>query len=283
MTTPTNGELLHTGADTQVIVDTAYAAAEPKSLSTEDFYGIVVPAGAHAEVIDLEKHREHPRRARGTHKVATVPSFIDVVNRHEDENATTIWVHPTSGLIQAVLNDHGRGQSPEWGDHRAELRLIHTEAWVRWTRLDGQLLDQEAFAEHLQDGLTEIAVPDAATLLEIAQTMQATANVAWKAGVSLHDGSVQMGYTEEVETRGGRDGTLEVPTEFVLVLPPFVGEPPVQITARLRWRPRDGKLKLGYRLVNPQQVLQDVLEQIASRLRSEFPERVFLGEPRAAA
>lgn len=266
------------------IVDIALAAAEPKELAA-GLIALTVPAGGGVEIVDVEerlaKHMDQPSRATGVHVVATVKSFSDLVSRHEDDQGRlAIFVHPTSGAIAAVLNDHGRGQDPQWGDHRVQLRLTHTEAWERWTKLDGHLTDQEAFAEHIQDGITEIAHPSGAELLEIAQTMQGTTTAAWKAGVRLSDGAVTIGYAEEVSATAGRDQQLSIPTEFHLLLAPFIGEEPVQIAANLRWRIREGKLRLGYKLANPQLVLQTALEKIASRLGDEFPGNVYLGEPR---
>lgn len=267
--------------DAQVVVDTAISAASPTELDPGLVYSVVAPNGARQEIIDLERFEKTPRRAKGTYKVATVEALVDVTNRHEDGQDTTLWVHPTSGDVIAVLNDHGPGQSPAWGDHRVHLQLLFTDEWKRWIGHDAKLLSQEAFAEHLQDGITEIASPPAADLLEIAQTMQGATEVAWKAGVSIRDGSVQIGYTEEASAKAGRDGRLEVPEIFTLVMSPFIGEEPVEISARLRWRVKGGGLLIGYKLEQPELVIRNALERIAARLRAEFPARVYLGQPRS--
>lgn len=270
--------------DARVIVDTAIAAADPKPIDPDGkLVTITVPGSDRPAIIDvterLAKHADTPQRASGTHTAATVQSFIDLVKRHDTGNVT-VWVHPLSGEVCAVLNDHGNEQAPAWGDHRVHLTLLETEEWKRWTGLDGDLVDQEAFAEHLQDGITEIAEPPAAVLLEVAQTMQGDTNVAWKSKVDVRDGSVQIGWAEQAETTAGKDGTLQIPTDFILVMAPFVGEPPVTMSARLRWRVRQGKLTIGYRLQNPERVKREALESVADRLASEFPGVVFLGSPR---
>lgn len=269
-------------ADAQAIIDTATAAAHERPLNTTDIYGVTIPHGAHHTVVDLEHFAPFPKRARGTYRPASVEAFIAITKRHQaaDVNTTTVWVHPTSGTIVAVLNDHGPEQDAEWGDHRVRLQLEHTEEWKRWLSKDGKLLGQEEFAEHLQDGITEIATPPAAELLEIAQTMHGTTNAAWKSGVSIRDGSVQLAYTEEASAAAGRDGKLAVPETFTLVLAPFIGEEPVELRARLRWRVPTGTLRLGYKLEQPEQVITNVLDRIAARLRDEFPGVVYFGEPR---
>lgn len=268
--------------DAAVIVNTALAAAAPERLDRTEIYSVVVPNDGRQEIIDLERFQAYPRRATGRYQVASVEAFIDLTKRHHDAAATTVWVHPISGAVVAVLNDHGASQDPEWGDHRVNLQLLPTNEWMRWISNDGKLLDQETFAEHLQDGITEIADPPAADLLEIAQTMQGHTNASWKSGVSIRDGSVQIGYTEEATAQAGRDGNVAIPEIFTLVLAPFMGEEPVEVRARLRWRVPSGKLRIGYKLEQPERVVQNALEKIAARLRDEFPDVVFLGEPRTA-
>lgn len=279
------GTLASADGDLRAVIDTAIRSAEPHELDEAgQLVGVVVPDGGRLELVDvtarLAGHQPEPARASGTYKTATVQSFIDITRRHES-TTLTVWVHPTSGRVVAVLNDHGPSQDPEWGDHRAELQLLHTEEWQRWAKHDGKLLDQESFAEHIQDGLTEIASPPGAELLEIAQTMQGTTSAAWKAGVRLADGQVQIGYTEQADATAGRDGQLAIPTEFQLVLAPFVGEDVVAMDAHLRWRVRGGNLHIGYKLDNPQRVLRDALEKVAARLGEEFPGAVYFGEPRS--
>lgn len=279
------GALAGTAGDAQAIIDNALASAEPTKIPdpSDGMLAYVVPYGASLEVLDLEHHLNAPRRAKGTVTVATVASLTSYIQKHEPvaSDAVSIWVHPTSGAIVAILNDHGDDQVPGWGDHRAKLTLIVPDEWKRWVALDGDLVDQEEFAEHIQDGLAEIAHPAGADLLELAQTMRGTVNAEWRSGVSIHDGAVQMQYVEEAQASAGRSGDMTIPTEFDLVIAPFVGEPPTRLTARLRWRVKGGDLKLGYRLDNPSKVVRDALESIANRLSDTFPDRVYLGEPRS--
>lgn len=275
-----------TEPEASVIVDTAIRAADPKPLDNDGhLVGVTLPAGGELRIVDVQaelaKHQPMPARATGTHQAATVQSFVDLAHRHAGtEDTLTVWVHPTSGNIVALLNDHGRGQDPQWGDHRISLTLLETEEWKRWKALDGKLNPQEPFAEHIQDGLTEIAEPPAADLLEVVQTMQGATGVSWKAGVRLVDGAVQMQYVENIEATAGKDGQLSIPADFTLVLSPFVGENAVTLQAHLRWRLNGGKLLIGYKLENPERVVREALDHIAGRLQDEFPGFVYFGTPR---
>lgn len=268
--------------DLELVKSTAIASVEPRVLAEGELVAFVVPDGARLETVDLheklKRYANAPARAAGTHQAATVQAFINITTRHKSELHTTIWVHPVTGVIVAVLNDHGDDQAAGWGDHRVELKLTATDEWKRWTALDGQFLDQQKFAEHIQDGLTEIHSPPAADLLEVVQTMQGSTNASWANGVNLTNGAVTMKYVENVDATAGSGGNLTVPTDFKLVMAPFIGEDVVEIDAKLRWRLNGGKLSLGYKLDNPGRVVREVLERISTRLSEHF-DNVYLGSP----
>lgn len=270
---------LHT-ADAQVIVDTAIAAVEPEAVDPTQLYSVVVPAGAESRVLDLEPHLPQPRRARGTVRLQRVQDLERYIERHDDLDQTTIWVDADQHKVVAVLNDHARSDA-QWGDHRAELTLKRTDAWEHWLRLDGKLIGQEDFAEHIEDGLLDIVTPDGATMLEVAQSIQGTKSAEFKGARRLQDGNIGVEWVEETTATAGQRGDLEIPERFVLALAPFEGEDAYKVEARLRYRVRAGDLLLGYRLNRPGDVLRDAVDQVRDRLGQRFQiERVFVGRPR---
>lgn len=281
--------LSSTAGDAAAIIAAALAAAEPVRLEPDpavSVHTVVVPDGASLERIDLEHLLPGPRRRKGTYRPATVDAFADYVERFE-EPRSSVWVHPTSGRVVAVLNDHlprdaaGDGVEPGWRDHLAELKLAHTPEWLYWTGQDGNTLSQEAFAEHIEAGAAEIVEPDAATMLEIAQTFHASIGGTFRSSTRLSSGEQRLQWDEEVQASAGKTaGELAVPTEIVLAVAPFVGEEPYRVTARLRFRVRSGTLSLGYRLDRPDAVVRDALKGVHDRLADRFA-NVYLGEPPA--
>lgn len=230
------------------------------------------------QVIDLEGYGFTPTRAKGTARPKSVDAFIAYVRRHLTP-ATTIWAEPLDGKIVAVLNDHGPEQSGEFADLRADLALPVTPEWEHWSARDRQFGAQRDFAEHIEDGLPEIREPDGATMLEVAQTMQATVNAEFKSASRLHDGTISVGWTEHVDARAGSAGDLTIPQEMVLGIAPFYGEAPYEVRARIRYRIASGELKIGYVLDRPDVVIRDCLAHIAARLEEAFPGIVYAGTP----
>lgn len=267
----------------KVIADLALLTAGAEDVKTDAPTAFVIPDGARLEVIDPARFDDlnaNPRRMKGVVTPATLAALIDYVKYHADDQATSVWVASETGRVQAVINDHaGTEGAPGWGDHRAVFTPRKTPEWQRWTGADGRWLQQDEFAELLEDGLTEIADPLGATLLEVAQTMTGFSSVQWEAATRLDNGAVKAKWVEDIEAKAGARGDLEIPTKFVLVLAVFHGEEPVQIDARLRWRLRQGKLTLSFKLDNPHRAVQESVNRIAEQLRGEFP-HVYVGEPR---
>lgn len=233
--------------------------------------------------LDPDRYADRPRRKTGTVKLLTVPSLAEYVGKHKGDG-TEVWVRPDEGRFEAVLDDHEPdgdvSASPGWGDHRATCTLEQTRDWKHWLSLDGQLVDQLQFAEHLEAGLHNVIEPAAADLLEIAQTLHGSRNVDWKSGARLSDGQVQLRYEERIE--GKAAGDLEIPQTFTLLLAPFEGTTPVRLVASLRWRLGDGQVRLGYRLQRPDVVLREAVDGLIDLVEAELDLRVLLGTPRPA-
>lgn len=269
--------MVHGGEpDAAAIIKTAQEAVEPRALDADHLYGVRDASGAIVP-LDLERFCEWPNRAKGTYKPATVEAFTNYVEKHADKEKTTVWVHPTEGKIQAILDDNAPNGTA-WRDHRALLELIVTPEWNFWLANDGELLSQQAFAEKIEDGVREIIKPDAAEMLEIAQSIQATTDVAFRSKIEIHSGEVQMAYDEKTQATAGKAGQLTVPQTFDLAISPFVDEDPYKITARLRYRAQGGTLRIGYRLDQPERAVRDVLEGIAKTVGEKF-DRVYMGTP----
>lgn len=230
-------------------------------------------------VIDLEDKMPTPRRATSKVTVEDTTSFVDFVNRFPTErDATVIYVGRGAAQATAIFNDNGR--DPGWRDHRATLNWAKTDEWKRWTKNDRQLMKQEDFAELIEDGLSEIVDPDAADLLEIAQTVKGLMSVNIVSARYLQDGSVKVGYDETIDVSGGRSGDMTIPSHFTLQMAPFEGGTPITITARLRYRLVGKQISFGYILDRPKDKERVALDSEISLIASGCPDvLIVMGDP----
>jgi uncharacterized protein YfdQ (DUF2303 family) len=269
---------LAAAGDVQAALDAGLANADPVPLDRNTLYSLALPHGGAHMVLDTEQYGARPSRPRATYRPATVDALMAVIERYKDED-TTIWVHPTSGRTIAVFNDNA-DDTAGWRDHRAELVLQPTPEWLHWESKDNIQMSQEAFAEHIEDGLLELVEPAAADMLELAQTVEATKGANFRSAIRLQDGQVQAKYEETIDAKAGQSGQLTIPTEFTLAIAPFLGENPYSVSARFRYRLNSGRLTLGYRLERPDAVIRDALTKIAERLSTHFADiPILIGEP----
>lgn len=237
---------------------------------------VAVPQGRRIE--DL---RQYERRATGSVNTEDVESFLKYVVDFYDPAITSAWVSVDTARMVAILNDHVRQGEPSdagWRDHRALLTLRETSEWKRWTAIDRAWLDQADFAEHIADSIEDIASPTAGDLLELAQTFEATSNAEFKGGVRIDSGAVQVSYRESIDARAGDNGQLTIPKELILALAPFYGEDRIAVTARFRYRIREGKLKVGVVLEDPEKIRTACVVAAHDRVAAVV-ERTYLGTP----
>ncbi len=260
----------------QVIVDTALRAAPPVVLEAGKVHAFHTPGGVQKFDLTGPEHTGIPPRKSGTTTVRDAISWIAYFGKHSSDDSE-VYADSERLTITAVLNAHG--DEPSWGDHRLRLELRTTDAWKQWIQNDGQLLDQETFAEFLEDHLPELLEPSAADMLEIAQSLQAATKVDFQSGIRLASGQRQFQYVETTTTKAGQKGQLTVPEAFVIGLVPFEGSEGYRLTARLRYRITDRGLRMGYKLERPADILRTAFADVVNIIDGDIEQPVLNGTP----
>lgn len=283
MTETTTTELVAGTSDVQAAIDAGSALTTPVELVEGQDYAVVVPPGGRVERIvnDLDQYRDHPRRKTGSVTVHTATSLVAYLAKH-GRDETEVWADVTASRVVAVVNAHATTEAAGWGDHRAVLQLHKTPSWQAWLRLNGQLVDQIAFAEHLQDRSVDIVSPDSATMLEIAQTFSANRRVGFDSSQRLSSGEVQLRWHEDIDAKAGRKGDIAIPETFELALQPYEGSQIYKVRARLRYRINDGRLSIGYALERPDDVLRAAFTDMTDEIGTESGRDVWHGVPVSA-
>lgn len=260
-------------SDAAAVLEWAEAHTDPM-LAGSDYPGVwIKPDG---EFVDAEEFGQRPRRKQEQVTLATSDSLGHYVNKHLVKGATELYADVDTIRVVAVLDD-STANNPGWGVHRATLQLRHTPEWKHWLGKDNNLMAQDDFALHIEDGLNEITSPPAADMLELAQTFQANVGVTFSQAIRLADGQRQLTYSEEQTSAAGKHGQIVVPGEFELLLPCFEGGKTYEVTARLRHRLRDGRLTIGYKLVRPHDVLELAFDNELDKLAKATGLAPFLG------
>lgn len=244
----------------------AQQALAPKQVEPGGFY-LVATASGLVERVDLTgpKYTGHLDRKTGTTTVRDAASFLTYYGKHHDD-ATEVYSDVERLTITAVLDAH-QADAARFGEHRLTLALRRTKAWDEWVNLDGELVDQERFANFLEDHLVNLVDPDAATMLEIAQSIKATTRADFQSGTRLQSGERKFAYTEDTKASAGAKGDLTIPETFKIAVQPFEGADAYSMTARFKYRLGGGHLSLGFKLEQPEErakaAFADVLNEIS--------------------
>lgn len=279
-----SAELVTMPAENQVIAGLAAKAAARTliELIPGELAGLVLEQGQELRQVDLGQFGENPRRKTGSVVLADADSFVEYVNRHRSQGETTLWSNVDNGTMTAVLNDHGVDTGePGFGDHRAKLQVKDSPDWKHWAGLDGKFVAQDQFAIHIEDGAGSVKDPDAATMLELAQSFQAATKVDFKSGQRLDSGQVQLRYEETTQATAGHQGSISIPSMISLELQVFEGGAVYALKARFMYRITDGKLVLGYRLIRPDVARKLAFDDLASVVSTGVELPVMAGTPRS--
>lgn len=251
------GELPESAVTAAVCADSALG---PQEIENGSLYLVPDGHGGHRilttpgfDKANKDKPEELPRTIRVTDPVS-LQTYLSAYNL----SYATMRAHKGIDMIRVVVDDVDGYQM-----HQAELKLTRTPEWREWTAMADELVEQEVFAEFIEDHMSTISTPDAATLLDVCQTLHGTKNVAWSSGVVLQNGQQQFRWEEQVDARAGQKGDLAIPTVLQLFIAPFEGADKQLVKALFRFRiGQGGKIRMGVKLVDKASYETAAFEQI---------------------
>lgn len=231
-----------------------------------------VPEGYKLE--SLEHLQPIPNRIRATVKAHTLDTFTAYFNRFKNARSV-VFADQAAFTLTAVLDYHEEEHKPRWGSHKVVYTAPRSEEWKRWTASDGKVMNQSDFVRFMEENRINIVEPDGATILEVAQTLEAKKNVHFKSGIRLADGNQQLIFTEETESQ--TKGNLKVPQKFILGIPVFFCGEPYKVEALLRYRIEEGRLRFCYDLHRREYIEQDAFAQVVKAAADGIKRDILMG------
>lgn len=245
-----------------------------------DAWLVNVPAGYQQKDITalVEHARDTPSRKRGTVALGDMPSLIAYCEDQAFMDEGYIYADPDARCITAVFNDHRHIDYAGWRDHRATFVAEFTPEFKLWMANNKQPKSQTDFAEFLEDNLADLQGDDAALLLNVASTIQATSGINFASARRLQDGQTQLTYNEVIDAKAGADGALKIPQTFTLGLRIFKNGGGYKLTARLKYRLGGGAVKFWYELEHPERAAEDAFMGYVEEVREKSGYAVLIGK-----
>nr|WP_223215782.1 DUF2303 family protein [Rhizobium herbae] len=247
---------------------------------------------------ELAPWRTKPERKTGTAIAETLESFIDLVDRHKQENsvifAKTDWRKPS---LTAVIDYHS-GTDPDNGKHRIHYQFPLSEEWNAWLAVDGKQMAQAQFAEFIEDHIADLSTPDfneaedfekmfsakvafPNDIVMLSRGLQINAETRVKQVIKLQTGEAQITFEEDHKNAHGEP--LVVPGVFILQIAPFFMGEAKRIPVRLRYRLSGGELKWTFQLYRPDRYITEQVRTDLEAAAAETSLPKFEGSPEMSA
>ena len=262
---------------------------------------IGVRDGERPEFISVKEqfsaYRTGPERRKGRGVVTTLESFVELVNRHKDDDsvifARTAWPEPK---LTAVIDYHRKDKDPRFGEHRIEYSFPLTDEFKTWINSNGKLVDQAAFAEFLEDHAAELAAPtpeeadhyktlfkervaQPIELIDLSKSLEVFVGAKIKQASRVMSGERTIVFEQTHMNAVGEP--VDIPGIFMISLPAFVDGDAVRIPARLRYRAGTDGIKWTYQLYRWEYWLRTQVQLDLATAGDETKLPTFEGAPEA--
>lgn len=269
------------GAETSAaaLIAAGLALAGPqKNPGPDGRHYAIVPDGY--DLVDALPVAQAPERPKALVKLRDAASFIRFFKDHS-ERRSRVYATMEPARFLAVFDEfddnegEGMAGQADWREFRAVFEVPASREWNLWMAANRKQMSQVGFAEFLQDNLPDVITPDGTTLLEMALNFEAAQTGTFVATQRLQNGSHNLQW--KADNNAG--GTVQLPELIVLSIPVFENEEPSEITARLRYRVKEGTLSIWYEMVRPHKVLEAAFRATWARIAEEAAATILLGTP----
>lgn len=206
----------------------------------------------------------------------TEQSMIDYLNRFKNIDSA-MFADMAHDTIVGIIDYHRAAVPPEvkaaadvgavqprLKAHRATLKLPKSVEWATWAAKDNRLMSHLEFVDFLEENSVDIIDPPGGELIELCRDLQATRNVKFGSFVRAGDYE-KIDYSKD----GGAvaRGSVSIPVSITINIPVYFGDKPITMKALFRRKvDDDGALKLGYKLMRPENVRQDRFKEVVSNI-----------------
>jgi len=226
---------------------------------------------------ELDEWRTRPEFIKGTSITGTLQSFIDLVNRHKNDNSALFAdLDPLNPSLLGVIDYHTLDHVPQFGQHRISYAFPISEEWRAWQAANGKQFTQGEWSFFIEEHIADLSSPyDAerseyeslfhtkfglpSDIVQLSRGLQICVDSRVKEIRSLQSGEVEVSY-EEVH-KDGQGEKLIIPGLFVVNIPLFIGAEKTRLIARLRYRKDGSRINWFFQLYRADLEIRAYLER----------------------
>lgn len=233
-------------------------------VNAEPVHYAVIPNDCKIESLESYQFANAPIRKKATVELYDADSLIKYWVLFSDQDSR-LFACPTGSLwFSAILDYHRAGEGEaRFRSHIATFNVRMSNEWAIWKGSDGKKMSQVEFATFIEDNSPDVI--NAAFMKEVATDLQARDEAEFASSTRLDNGQTEFVYQQAIRGTVGK-GKMLVPETFKLNIPVFLNESRQEITARLRWRLKEGKLTFWYDLFRAQQIIDDGFNALVTKI-----------------
>lgn len=305
---------------TPATIDRILSLGEGQILDLDSAATGVIEVAAGKKLVSLkpylDEYADRPDRRIGTDTVTDIATLVEWANRHKDAGTVVFCdANRETPKLLAIVDYHEPGEGDEkarFGVFRAQYAFPLDPRWSAWKEIDGQPLDQAAFAAFIEDHVLDLIGPDVSVagddeqtttvklppmvqqLLDLAggrcafpnevmalsRGLDLTANDKVVNRVDLQSGEGALVFESTHVDRNGVK--IDVPKLFMIAIPLFERSPDhYRIPVRLRYRLVGGAVKWIPTLFGADEIMDTAIRDAASTVQTETERPLFYGWPAA--
>ncbi len=226
----------------------------------------VVPQGFAVE--SLQQFQRRPNRHEADHRFVSIASLIEYLNRFARPE-TMIAADAERAYIECCI-DGDKVEEPSFKEHRAGFTAQQSDKLRAWRGICEKPMSQVQFGLFLEERAVDVVVPEAASVMDMVMTFDATKKVVFKSSIRLHDGSRQFQYVEDNEARGG----VTLPDHFIILAPVYRGMEPQRIKFMVRYRIEEGALRFIVQMHDEEEVMREAFERCVDALQAGLNDKI---------
>jgi hypothetical protein len=281
-----------TRTEADAVIEQTLLGLQPVKLAPGDVYVVRTRDGF--KTIDLNQpevlkaagwQRLNPQANYAFHSIQSFTSYVLSVFNNDPERLDEDAYRPKRSRALCIADEAREtirlifdAQPNEWGTVYADLKLVGSSEARRWAEASGQYMAQQDFAEFCELNLETFSSPDAATILEIAQTFQARSTVDFSSAVRLSSGAIKLKREEKVDATAGERADISIPELLTVAMPIFKYGKAYAVKARLRYRIVDSAVRLSVLLVDPEMAIEHAFKEVVDEVSNLLMMPVFYGK-----
>lgn len=228
------------------------------------------------EIYDLKEFLpKAPERIVTDIELNDIKSFIKYVNDFRGIS-TRIFGRFTGGkdegeeddsnCFKAIIDDHSK-DVPGWCNHQVKLILKYSSEFSNWNRINGNMLNQDQFAEFLKDNRFDITDPVSSKIVELVMKLEISSQFSCVSKLPTNEGTV-LNYEEKTQTAVNGQ-LITIPNKITLTIPMFYGMDPITIEAEFKLKVQNNKPCFGIRMIGIEKMELEALKNIAKAIKEQ--------------